>query len=102
MTYSPERRRERAARARRTAFALLGNKCDRCGFSDPRALQVDHIDGAREGHNERQRGGDQLYDAIARGKRSVAEFQLLCANCNWIKRHERGEWAGYKARRFLQ
>lgn len=102
MVYDPVKRRERAARARRTAFALLGNRCARCGFSDPRAFQVDHIHGAREGHNERQRGGDQLYEAIARGKRPAWEFALLCANCNAIKRHERGEWAGYKAKRFLQ
>src|SRR5208337_653991 len=26
-------------------FELLGNKCVRCGFSDPRALQIDHING---------------------------------------------------------
>lgn len=23
------------------------------------------------------------------------EFQLLCANCNWIKRHENKEWTHY-------
>lgn len=72
-------------------FALLGNVCVRCGFSDHRALQVDHIYRAKEKHGDHQRAGKSLYAAILRGDKPLSEFQLLCANCNWIKRHENNE-----------
>lgn len=66
-------------------FDLLGHACARCGFSDLRALQIDHVngDGAKE------RGRNQAFY-----KRILADdggrYQILCANCNWIKRHEEG------------
>ena len=46
-----DRTRERAnhkryrARVRAKALDHLGNVCVRCGFSDPRALQIDHVNG---------------------------------------------------------
>ncbi len=72
---------------RRQALTILGDVCGRCGFSDERALQIDHRDG----------GGRQEHAEMgARGIiRAVIEdplpYQLLCANCNWIKRAENGE-----------
>jgi len=74
-------------RIRTAVFEQYGFKCNRCGFSDPRALQVDHKNG----------GGRQEYLTIgSRGvmKRALAfpdEYQLLCANCNWIKMAEEKE-----------
>jgi hypothetical protein len=79
-------------RIRAEVFAMLGDKCAKCGFNDHRALQIDHIHGA-EAHERftSQRAGSGLRSAILRGDRDIREFQLLCANCNWIKRFEDDE-----------
>lgn len=80
------RRRQRSA-----AVAMLGSICARCGFDDIRALQIDHVNGG--GAQETRRGGYQRM--VARIARGMTEgYQLLCANCNWIKRHENGEALG--------
>lgn len=78
-------------RIRSRVLEMFGGKCCRCGFSDHRALQLDHIHQAREARCSYQRAGNTLYSAILRGERDVREFQLLCANCNWIKRYENNE-----------
>jgi len=83
--------RERNARIRNSLIELLGGVCVRCGFSDKRALQVDHVNG---GGVEEVRAGYKgnknsiLFDRILSGSK---DYQLLCANCNWIKRFEKGE-----------
>lgn len=71
------------------ALAKLGNKCRRCGFTDKRALQIDHINS--DGKQDRAMGitGPRLHNAVLRDDGS--RYQLLCANCNWIKRVELGE-----------
>lgn len=72
--------------AKTKAFGLLGGKCVKCGWADERALQIDHViaigDEARRLLNQR---GVKLYRAVFKNPEM---FQLLCANCNWIKRHE--------------
>ena len=78
----------------RTALlGLLGDKCIKCGFSDTRALQVDHINGggSRERTEKGSRAGNNYYilKEIMCGK--LGKYQLLCANCNWIKRSENNE-----------
>lgn len=81
--------RRRSIAARGELLALLGNKC-RCGFSDPRALQIDHVNGG--GSRERVRFSSGFYRRVLRlVKSGSAEYQLLCANCNSIKRYEHGE-----------
>lgn len=68
----------------------LGHQCNRCGFSDERALQVDHINGGGARH-KRTLGGDQI--ALYRYVMSHPyEFQILCANCQWIKRVDKQEY----------
>jgi len=73
-------------------FNLLGNRCAKCGFSDPRALQIDHIHGG--GEKDRLAAGNyqaylkKIIKSIQSGSK---DYQLLCANCNWIKRYEKGE-----------
>jgi len=74
-------------RKRAAVLAHLSNKCRRCGFSDCRALQIDHIDGG---------GGKELrctaqWTYLNRVLAESFRFQLLCANCNWIKRSEKSE-----------
>lgn len=68
---------------REAAIAALGNECVRCGFTDIRALQVDHINGG--GSKETSY---RTYRNVVNG---VSGYQCLCANCNWIKRRENDE-----------
>lgn len=83
-------------KTRNKILLFLGNKCSRCGFDDPRALQIDHING--HGSKDRKnRGWSKRYKDILCGKDT--SFQLLCANCNWIKRvEERETHHGYASR----
>ena len=72
---------------------LLGSVCVRCGFSDIRALQIDHINGG--GYIERKSyptNPKKYYsDILLSIKKEEGKYQLLCANCNWIKRFENNE-----------
>lgn len=89
--YRKSRAQRRAAyykRLRAAVLQKLGGCCCKCGFKDPRALQIDHIEG----------GGNQELGSIPRTqylRKVISEapgvYQLLCANCNWIKRWENGE-----------
>lgn len=80
------------------AVALFGGKCERCGFTDWRALQFDHKynDGSRDRKLVRQ-NAHGYYDYIMK---NPEKFSLLCSNCNWIKRFEVQE-AGRNPRRGL-
>jgi hypothetical protein len=68
-------------------YNKLGNVCSRCGFSDKRALQIDHVygGGIKAGGNR----GTYYYKEILEDNNG--KYQILCANCNWIKRAENGE-----------
>jgi hypothetical protein len=75
---------------RMEAFEKLGGECKRCGFSDWRALQIDHIEGGGSQHYLKRNSGGVLKDILSEQDCS-SKYQLLCANCNWIKRFERKE-----------
>lgn len=70
------------------AYEVLGGpKCSKCGFADHRALQIDHI--ANDGAVRRKltkEAGLKLYRQVI--ATNGAGFQVLCANCNWIKKAE--------------
>lgn len=99
-TRPPHARREaQLEKARATEFlvkihAALGNACAHCGFVDARALQIDHVEGG--GGKELRKSGNRrfyyrkVWLSLEAGERV---YQLLCANCNWIKRAEAGEGA---------
>jgi hypothetical protein len=76
----------------------LGNKCRKCGFIDLRAIQIDHIFGggnrARKKFSNARMYINSLYrmDLIS----LTENYQLLCANCNWIKRDENKELLAQK------
>lgn len=76
---------------RQEILNLLGNKCVKCNFSDSRALQIDHINGG--GVKELRKLSTSLYFTKIKEsiKNNSNEYQLLCANCNWIKRIENNE-----------
>ena len=67
----------------------LGGKCIKCGFNDTRALQLDHINGG--GRQELLRCGTH-YAMFKKILENPEGHQILCANCNWIKRHEKCEY----------
>ena len=84
----------------------MGGKCCKCGFKDFRALQIDHVngDGYIQRYNWKTLGGldaSQYYKIV---KESFLKqeniYQLLCANCNWIKRHENREYRKPKSFNF--
>ena len=89
----------RREQIRADIVAMFGGACQRCGFSDRRALQIDHIHGADEPRGHPLRGGWRLYRKVLTGERSRDGLQLLCANCNAIKLHENREYNDYKARK---
>lgn len=62
---------------------LLGGACEVCGVNDMRALQFDHPNGKGNGES-----GDKLVSKVFK---NPSQYQILCANHNWIKRFERGE-----------
>jgi hypothetical protein len=72
---------------RDAVITFLGGKCKRCQFSDRRALQIDHVNGGGWKEN-RSTANRDIYLKIFSGDQN---YQLLCANCNWIKRYENGE-----------
>ena len=66
------------------AITRLGGKCCVCGYSDYRALEIDHI---RGGGTKATRGNPTKpqHDIIA--GRNLDHYQILCSNCNSIKRY---------------
>ena len=68
---------------------FLGGKCSGCGIADERVLQVDHKRGGGTKHRKSMGGSAQfkIYKLVLKDIEHK-KFQLLCANCNWIKRLE--------------
>lgn len=73
-------------------LAHYGKVCARCGFSDMRALQIDHIndDGAmqRKSLGGKQMSGWRFYEYL-KLKNYPTGYQTLCANCNNIKQWDK-------------
>ena len=87
-----EKQRLKNHTLRKDALLKLGGVCIVCGFNDPRALQIDHVNGG--GTAERLATGrcqNTIHKFVLED--TVGKYQLLCANCNWIKRHTNGEFS---------
>ena len=67
-------------------------KCKRCRYTDIRALTIDHIDGNGWKHR-RELGACNLYSWLKRNGYPTG-FQVLCMNCQFIKRIENHECVG--------
>lgn len=91
MEYARAAGRTSHANTRNALFDILGHECSRCGFADKRALQVDHINGDGAEHRRRETNAAGLLRSV---KARPHLFQILCANCNWIKKSELGENPG--------
>lgn len=66
-------------------------KCILCGFTDLRALAVDHILNNGAAHKRslnNTRGNTTMFRDIIKNN-FPAEYQVLCWNCNYIKEYER-------------
>lgn len=82
--------REYHASMKKRVFDMLGLKCVRCGFDDIRTLQIDHVDGG--GVADRAKMTVNYYKYILHNLLlGSVKYQVLCANCNWIKRSENKE-----------
>jgi len=72
---------------RSRAVAHLGGACKSCGIRDARVLCFDHIDGLKGQKRESQ---DMVLRQVLAGSTA---YQLLCHNCNHLKRFENHEFA---------
>ena len=70
--------------------------CIKCGFTDERALTIDHIDGNGNQHRKEVKR-QNLYRWLRRADYPEG-FQTLCMNCQWIKRMENREYGGARCR----
>lgn len=71
-----------------------GRKCIMCGFDkDLRALQLDHINSGGNKEYKFFKGNTKMYRYYAKNPEVARiKLQVLCANCNCIKRHTSKEW----------
>ena len=74
---------------RMKVIKIMGGKCNKCGIADFRCLQIDHINGG--GRKEYNKSNPYKYLRLIVNKFNKEKYQLLCANCNWIKKYERRE-----------
>lgn len=74
-------RREWVREIRKKAIQALGGTCILCGYSDVRALEIDHIIPL---HQSKGRTNQvSLFLSVVRGE--TENLQLLCSNCHAIK-----------------
>lgn len=68
------------------------NRCGKCGESRLACLTIDHISGGGTQHRKklRKKGGESFYQWL-RVNSYPKGYQVLCMNCQWIKRVENRE-----------
>ena len=89
---------ERQQRLRRQINDKLGGRCARCQNDDERVLQIDHVHGNGQKELRQGRGGGlAYYYRVVRDR--TGKYQLLCANCNVIKRVVEKEAQGMRQHR---
>jgi len=96
-----EKRRKNNEKRRLEIIIEMGSKCKHCGYDkDIRALQIDHVNG--QGNKERKSFGHSQSALNKKVRSEPVKYQLLCANCNWIKRYEQKELLWEKTMRQSQ
>jgi hypothetical protein len=91
-------RRNRFTLLRKQLLDKFKNRCAVCGIEDARVLQLDHVFGGGRNHLK-ESGGSRWVMYKSALADTLGKFQLLCANCNWIKRLENKE---HKCRAIIQ
>lgn len=84
-----ESRKKKYYDKKQEVFDALGNVCNHCGHTDVRVLQIDHVNGGGSKEYKTKSGTSYLYHVLKLV--DTGQYQLLCANCNWIKRHTNDE-----------
>ena len=88
-------------RTRLKAIEILGGKCCNpdClvpgGCADYRCLQFDHINGGGTKEIHSYGSAHVPRFIVSNPEEAMKRYQLLCANCNWIKRATHGEVSHY-------
>lgn len=78
---------------KKEALLIYGNgkiACVECGFSDIRALTIDHIDGGGS-HHFKKIGYSKLYRWLKQ-QGYPSGYQTLCMNCQYLKREKNKEY----------
>jgi len=80
------------------AYYATSLSCVKCGFSDTRALQIDHINGGGTSELRHMVYCRFLQKILSSPLESIRNnYQILCSNCNMIKKEEMREnyiWRG--------
>lgn len=87
--YEVGRRKEDSSQTMLHNFVInkLGGKCARCGNTDLRVLEVNHINGG--GREElRHIHPVDFYQSIANNTRMTNDLNVLCGNCNFEYTHK--------------
>ena len=96
---SPEYRQYRKQQYMRRKMDVMSHysngvpKCATCGIEDIRVLSIDHVEGGGNAHKKStgvMTSGDKMYHWLRKNKYPPG-FQVLCMNCQFIKRHENNE-----------
>lgn len=87
--------REYQRKMRSAVIVALGSICTQCSFNDIRALQIDHINGGGSLERKGRKYDGQFHKHVLQSfLNKENKYQLLCANCNWIKRSINNENKG--------
>jgi hypothetical protein len=95
------RKRKYRQELRKNVLLFLGGRCNspECtsvnldgtrGCVDERCLQIDHVNGDGGKDRKVQNHVSAFYLRVM--KDTTGSYQLLCANCNWIKRYVNKEY----------
>ena len=76
--------RDAQQRKRKRIFEIYGDVCSLCGFTDKRALTIDHV--KKNGAEERKKLGERGVYRRAIEKHRPQEYRILCMNCQFIER----------------
>lgn len=96
-----ERQAERRFKLRAVVLKKMGAECKNCSYNDFRALQIDHIksNGKIDRIDNKNYNEKFLKYLINLDNIELTDnYQLLCANCNSIKKLELGEYGNRQGR----
>jgi len=97
LKYAREHGKARHAVLKYTIFTHYSNgepRCAHCGFKDIRALSIDHINGGGTAHRRSLGSSEKFYYWLKKNNFPDG-FQVLCMNCQWIKRHNNSEFGNF-------